>query len=117
MRISDWSSDVCSSDLAAQRGLVRQLWVQQAWVPGNHPRDDARTYRRGDAKLLAQPFEDAHLLLVHAFISDQIAQVAFALLIFQPPFEGDVNPAGTGHHARRSEARRVGKECVSKCRT
>src|SRR3546814_6635893 len=70
MRISDWSSDVCSSDLAAARaggaaGPARQRG-------GGHP--------------------------VHARAQDGA---------LQPPLRGDV----------RSEERRVGKECVSTCRS
>src|SRR3546814_8612862 len=30
MRISDWSSDVCSSDLGGQRSLFQQNWVPVA---------------------------------------------------------------------------------------
>src|SRR3546814_8428654 len=64
MRISDWSSDVCSSDLL--RRLLLGLFLLGA-VPG-----------RGDRRHLAAP----------------------------------------GHrHLRRSEERRVGKECVSTCRS
>src|SRR3546814_2115444 len=62
MRISDWSSDVCSSDLLAP-----------------HDRDEAKAERR--------PLGDA----------DQLAPDAFG----QRPAQ------------RRSEERRVGKQCVS----
>src|SRR3546814_4722043 len=73
MRISDWSSDVCSSDLPhtdadAERGVLR----------ARRGRGDDRRYRR---RVPIGP---------------------------QPP-DGAV-------HAR-SEERRVGKECVSTCRS
>src|SRR3546814_13394202 len=38
MRISDWSSDVCSSDLVEPRGIIGERGV----APGLHPRDDRR---------------------------------------------------------------------------
>src|SRR3546814_16653986 len=32
MRISDWSSDVCSSDLSAQKGRIRMRRIKQAVI-------------------------------------------------------------------------------------
>src|SRR3546814_18403127 len=81
MRISDWSSDVCSSDLAGPRQqIVRQ---QVAGVAA----DDA--YHQQD-----QPDEPVELA-------------------------GLAEPAGEEHPQQvyRSEERRVGKECVSTCRS
>src|SRR3546814_3179231 len=51
MRISDWSSDVCSSDLARPlrglaRGVLRQLW--HLWCQGRRQRAAHR--RRGAAR-------------------------------------------------------------------
>src|SRR3546814_1580086 len=106
MRISDWSSDVCSSDLllvqqAAGLGgdLVRPLLV-----------DAAR-------KALAQPLEaddhvgDGFMLAVAADAErdDPRQKLGIARNI------GDER-----EHllvAIRSEERRVGKECVSTCRS
>src|SRR3546814_5005939 len=78
MRISDWSSDVCSSDL----------------LDGPGPRD------RLDQRGLAGQRIDAGLL-ERAFQRDLLA--------------GEF----LDEHAdlRRSEERRVGKECVSTCRS
>src|SRR3546814_18042799 len=73
MRISDWSSDVCSSDLAA---LVLSV-VALGGCPQS--RD--------------------------AFVESAREPAARAL------------PAYTGQPAHRSEERRVGKECVSTCRS
>src|SRR3546814_2083695 len=81
MRISDWSSDVCSSDLVVREADDRVLFVFRASLAplpailGNH--------------LVANAFND----LVQ-FI-DALANQA----------------------AGRSEERRVGKECVSTCRS
>src|SRR3546814_3048324 len=80
MRISDWSSDVCSSDLAAFDG--------QAIVEQEHA--------------LACPMPQI------AMRSGRNAEVA-------PHFLIDVDEAR--RRPRRSEERRVGKECVSPCRS
>src|SRR3546814_13206397 len=80
MRISDWSSDVCSSDLA--RARRRRL---------PPPRDDDRR-RRGRSLR-------------------QNRQAARARLSRRPG--GRARREGR----RRSEERRVGKECVSTCRS
>src|SRR3546814_5585324 len=79
MRISDWSSDVCSSDLREARG------------------DNAAAT---DAEALAAEVETA--LKAHALIDDGTDGQVWA-------YEID----GFG----RSEERRVGKECVSTCRS
>src|SRR3546814_7040006 len=73
MRISDWSSDVCSSDLPGRRG-----------GPGARPRN-------------------SHLKNFHR-------SVRAISLSFEPLQYIDRMPP-------RSEERRVGKECVSTCRS
>src|SRR3546814_13444109 len=91
MRISDWSSDVCSSDLRAQRGEARvQVTRQRAELPQQRVVDLqaaatlAGTQAQGEVDLAARhPRRDA------------LAQ----------------------GRLQRSEERRVGKECVSKCRS
>src|SRR3546814_5143507 len=70
MRISDWSSDVCSSDLFAPS------------------RRAASFYRR------PRQWDDLHLVMVGRQRHDRRADVG-----------------------ARSEERRVGKECVSTCRS
>src|SRR3546814_15818601 len=92
MRISDWSSDVCSSDLGGNKGGVagRQRHLQPASARRLRPR------RRLN-------------------IGARLSAVKGALL----PGEADVLP-NQGRtkvlQYRRSEERRVGKECVSTCR-
>src|SRR3546814_13944318 len=91
MRISDWSSDVCSSDLVEFLVLVA-----------------------GHAVELEQPVFEA--LAVHqceqsAHLVQREAELATAADEGQPfDVPGIVN-------ALRSEERRVGKECVSTCRS
>src|SRR3546814_10941916 len=89
MRISDWSSDVCSSDLsfdaAAFEGFKRRL------VKGGHP------------LMSLVPFDDRDgwIWLDGRFV---------------PWREATVHVLTHGlHYASRSEERRVGKECVSTC--
>src|SRR3546814_13191604 len=87
MRISDWSADVCSSDLAADLvvqkihlAAARQFACERFAQHGRIPRRDERLHRQpvrwrgGDQAQFAQP-------------------------------------------AHRSAERRVGKECVSTCRS
>src|SRR3546814_4739392 len=78
MRISDWSSDVCSSDLA---GEVRA-------------RHEPELGFRIGGKIIARAVD----------VGDRVA--AGALLAELDPDD-----------VRRSEERRVGKECVSTCRS
>src|SRR3546814_12649818 len=77
MRISDWSSDVCSSDLI-------EIW------PGGH---EEGKYKLG--KITASDISDG---------SD-------SAYLVRVQFDG-YEPEGV-----RSEERRVGKECVSTCRS
>src|SRR3546814_7943402 len=84
MRISDWSSDVCSSDLATiyrgmDIGTAKPSRSEQASMPHHllDIRDPAESYSAAEFQ------RDASLLI----------------------------------HQIRSEERRVGKECVSTCRS
>src|SRR3546814_19879443 len=95
MRISDWSSDVCSSDLgaAAPDGAVAAFDGELR-----------RKTRRSDGWTVARA------------VSDQFFSfVVFVLLAHL------LSPADIGIFAMayvfRSEERRVGKECVSTCRS
>src|SRR3546814_16064723 len=88
MRISDWSSDVCSSDLARDRG-------------------DAVEARRGIDHRVPGGQLDA---LDAIMILDQ--QFAAVIILGRFEKDGDRQVA-----ADRSEERRVGKECVSTCRS
>src|SRR3546814_10119417 len=78
MRISDWSSDVCSSDLARQPGLPEI----------SATRIHSQKAGRSSTPAWSQPYRR----------------------------EGDRHRS-CRRPQKRSEERRVGKECVSKCRT
>src|SRR3546814_2257334 len=87
MRISDWSSDVCSSD---RRAAI-----------GDYQRDAARAFIDNGADLIL-----GHGTLVTKGIEVYNGKVIFYSL-------GKFLMKGP----RRSEERRVGKECVSTCRS
>src|SRR3546814_3464382 len=85
MRISDWSSDVCSSDLFSEGGQQLILSVQ----------------------LPLSVVIEALGAGARNFVALFFGCVVFALVFLRAVREG---PA-------RSEERRVGKECVSTCRS
>src|SRR3546814_16558795 len=102
MRISDWSSDVCSSDLCPDfRDRLSDLagcwWVKP---------------RRGKS------YPQGGLVLIYGLKSRvtgfwrlrKILHIIVKSAIFWPW-------ASTEPRIRRSEERRLGKECVSKCRS
>src|SRR3546814_16645066 len=88
MRISDWSSDVCSSDLLSS--------------------------------FIAGPFCTTQLAEFGAeVIKVELPVIGDALRRFGTPTEcGDSLPwLSEARNKKRSEERRVGKECVSTCRS
>src|SRR3546814_20581939 len=104
MRISDWSSDVCSSDLGNRPDAVDVLGA-------------FRLGYFGDARRGQQP--EQHTALHPALLVDERFQEPFDLLqteLSRPGVLGKAQVAGTPRGIR-SEERRVGKECVSTCRS
>src|SRR3546814_15959914 len=91
MRISDWSSDVCSSDL--KKGVVRAETRRRRGVESDR-QCAARTRRRGRI---------FHCVPAKAGIQSRLCDA----------FDSGL-PLSREH---RSEERRVGKECVSTCRS
>src|SRR3546814_14304048 len=97
MRISDWSSDVCSSDLVVITGFGdtpgQPQMLAEFMVHGDRgaTRASEQTVGRG----------------VHEQAGHQIFEQSGA-----PRHQRDALAAAT-----RSEARRVGTECVSTCRS
>src|SRR3546814_7858357 len=85
MRISDWSSDVCSSDLLPAAVMVDQ--------------GPQRIELQAQAREEAQQRGLDH----HAPVADAVVDAALEQAADQAE--------------RRSEERRVGKECVSTCRS
>src|SRR3546814_13262416 len=94
MRISDWSSDVCSSDLIARIGGEEFCAVLQAMSV-----DQAKLI----AERIRTDFEQAAVRLLSESISSTVSI--------------GVATSGVDESFSRSEERRVGKECVSTCRS
>src|SRR3546814_13388076 len=127
MRISDWSSDVCSSD------LVRN---QAAWDRSNdlfvaQLRDYFRFVQPDVAVSLMPPANTPALIAVQG---SGVQVVATNHNVpkedYESPFRWDQNPVDRELRLKvldnaaaihvlfpRSEERRVGKECVSTCRS
>src|SRR3546814_19163418 len=99
MRISDWSSDVCSSDLG---NAVVLKHAAQTLLVGE--RFQAACDKAGLPQGLF-----TNLCMSHG----QVGKVIGARLADQVNFTGSVE---AGKAIERSEARRVGKEWVSTCR-
>src|SRR3546814_16853911 len=92
MRISDWSSDVCSSDLPA-------LYLER----------ERPTLLVSFARSGSSPESVAAVELVR----ESVTTTRFLDITCN----GDGELARRGHGRVRSEERRVGKECVSTCRS
>src|SRR3546814_12447602 len=109
MRISDWSSDVCSSDLA-RNALARALFFNQLGELRDR-RFENQTYRASGLNLLVA----AIILWNTRYLEMALADIGTADEIAR-----HIAPLGwehislTGYY--RSEERRVGKECGSTCR-
>src|SRR3546814_11146195 len=90
MRISDWSSDVCSSDLKRQLALENALRLAKGEEPlAKLEKEDENTPHAEADK--PKPEDDAYLSESGRILLDYLG-------------------------LSRSEERRVGKECVSTCR-
>src|SRR3546814_17221598 len=94
MRISDWSSDVCSSDLAVTLQLAGRRHQMNMWRIGR-AHGDGQVHRGddGNVALAAQALKRERTNIVPAAM--QAIRIGKA----------------------RSEEGRVGKECVRKCRS
>src|SRR3546814_16293932 len=91
MRISDWSSDVCSSDLAAMQSRLKIPVIIAADIIHGH-----RT-------VFPVPLGEAASF--EPDLAERTARVAA------------VEASAAGIDWTRSEERRVGKECISTCRS
>src|SRR3546814_17133900 len=120
MRISDWSSDVCSSDLADH--AVPPLSGQGTGAPvvmsANH-----KTSKLSLGVLvfgIAFLYLPILILMVYSFNESRLVTVwsGFSFKWYAELFADSqlMDAAWTILHLARSEERRVGKECVSLCR-
>src|SRR3546814_16964917 len=96
MRISDWSADVCSSDLGNYKTHGRVLLAGRA--------------TSADEAAIRASLDDV------CFVTEQVG-----IAPLQPQHlldcGSEVGELDHGFHAFRLEERRVGKECVSTCRS
>src|SRR3546814_13431034 len=95
MRISDWSSDVCSSDLQWNH-MGRRQEIKQ-FILGNFLFTDDDSAFTDDTSLIQQGIVDSTGILELIVFIEETWPVRVP--------------------AERSEERRVGKECVSTCRS
>src|SRR3546814_20791463 len=102
MRISDWSSDVCSSDLQAI-GIVGQ----QAGIFA------APTLVQGYEGIRGEPIK----LGLVGTVLQRAGEGAIAEVLQQQKPGFGVHRQRARRAEVRSEERRVGKECVSTCRS
>src|SRR3546814_12999018 len=93
MRISDWSSDVCSSDLPSLTPLRRQCITPH--LASARARKETMKAKKTPAKKVVKPKAAAKPVAKKSAAAKKPA-----------PSKGG-----------RSEERRVGKECVSTCRS
>src|SRR3546814_20835289 len=108
MRISDWSSDVCSSDLQTAEGKLR-LFV---------------AIDRTSKFAFVELHEQAGKMIAAQFLRNLVATVPYA--IHTVLTDNGIQFTNMAHHKYafhhifdrvRSEERRVGKKCVSTCRS
>src|SRR3546814_13516430 len=120
MRISDWSSDVCSSDLVALPAGKGARPGSTATCLGDADRRSAKL-----RKAESQPRTDLvdRREIIRPALGE-LAAVAFARLCQKGDVrcavleQGDmIGHAGARILVVRSEERRVGNECVSMCRS
>src|SRR3546814_11340378 len=94
MRISDWSSDVCSSDLTYGIFVYQEQVMQAAQILAGYSLGGADLLRRAMGKKIKAEMDAQRAIFV----------------------EGCAKTNNITAH-KRSEERRVGKECVSTCRS
>src|SRR3546814_5463449 len=100
MRISDWSSDVCSSDLPRpDQQMIRRARRERALV---HPRFDRFEVRGGEDAV--EPGDGAAAVEAVARIDNAVVRAK-------------IGEAAAARAPFRSEERRVGKESGSTCRS
>src|SRR3546814_11842489 len=113
-RIRDWSSYVCSSDLFDLTLAARTTaGFPGAFAPVSYSEvaEDFRLARPGESVPSLSDFARRHLRehMLSAFPSGQAWMIDGGVL--------DNKPFSQVARAIRSEERRVGKECVSTCRS
>src|SRR3546814_11806747 len=130
MRISDWSSDVCSSDLAQA-----ELLKDDGHAIVGYPKFDLpprtggpRLFPKERPTVLYNPHPSPALSswysmgpqILDWFAAQDRYNLIFAphVMLFRKRLTASLSPFALGwNYGPRSEERRVGKECVSTCRS
>src|SRR3546814_11382365 len=110
MRISDWSSDVCSSDLIEQGDIDLGIAAESRIAPPQTATPHLGGHTCIGVVATNAVLDKTALRHVAGMAHDGLAR---AIRPVHTPFDGDTLFA----MATRSEERRVGKECVSTCRS
>src|SRR3546814_13605868 len=110
MRISDWSSDVCSSDLWSDTLGVGHRNFEEFLAK-------TRTVIAGTCVGLGQSRIRLEAGSFDWVIVDEAARCTAGELAVPPQLGRRIRLVGDHLHLPRSEERRVGKECVSTCRS
>src|SRR3546814_16828551 len=103
MRISDWSSDVCSSDLTILEMAIEEM---NGWRFNNIEKTkNDKCQQLGQQAVGCKPQDQPE---GYYFVPDHAAVV-------WAPHLGSCTLTRPAPQCKRSEARRVGKECVRTC--
>src|SRR3546814_18554794 len=131
MRMSDWSSDVCSSDLGRQSGPPGRIGrrrcrrggrVMSVWISGAGTSHFGKQPDLSVAELAWQAIgealdaegADATRPFDAVFVGSVFGEHGVAMRVLQG-FDITGVPIVTVENACRSEGRRLGKECDSTC--
>src|SRR3546814_18715163 len=112
MRISDWSSDVCSSDL----GKITDLDGGMALIDAANEIAASWTFKGMMAHWNRKHAQAAYVPSLFRTPPPEYKYGAHVLLCEQTDFLLFLKAFAAGRGYYRSEERRVGQECVSKCR-
>src|SRR3546814_19352728 len=107
MRISDWSSDVCSSDLPLP------IWEYRGVPFANHIQENPSREREMKAALFKAVGEP---LAIEDVPDPEPGEGEAVIRVARCGVCG-TDLHSTSGHGYRSEERRVGKACVSQCRS
>src|SRR3546814_14588684 len=107
MRISDWSSDVCSSDLLPRQATPDPVQLHL----------DRLLAEAGESGPTALPNVDPDLAELIASLSEKERRLLRFLANGLSNKDLSDRLSVSTNTVKRSEERRVGKECVSTCRS
>src|SRR3546814_14562255 len=113
MRISDWSSDVCSSDLDVHENDLADYCAALGYPRPHEIIKQSEDYGVGNTILNTATDDDSDLIIMGAYGHSRMRQWIMGGAS-RTLLNSMTVPVLMSH---RSEERRVGKECVRPCRT